>query len=259
MIVARQFVTLSIFLCFAAHLLAVDVAQANPLKKENVQKGKIQFRQNCAECHGDEGMGGIGPNLLESPLVRHDMNGNLIAPVIQEGRVDKGMPAFPLMPQADILDIVAFLHANIGANKGKSSIAASDQTLKQFLTGNAEAGREYFNGKGQCNTCHSPTGDLAGIAKIYSPMRLEARFLYPPRDNLTATVFLPSGKKINGQLLHFDAFYVAIIDEQGWYHSWPLQHVKVEVKDPLAEHRELLSKYNNKDIHDIFAYLETLK
>jgi len=245
----------------AAQLLAVDaVAQPNPMKKENVQRGKTKFQQNCAECHGNEAMGGAGPNLLESPLVRHDNNGNLIAPVIREGRVDKGMPAFPLMNQADILNIAAFLHARIEASNGvKSSTAVLDHALKQFLTGSAEAGRKYFYGKGHCATCHSPRGDLAGIASRYSPMRLEARFLYPPHDNVMAIVSLPSGKQINGNLLHLDAFYVAILDEDGWYRSWPLQQVKVEVKDPLAEHLELLGQYKNKDVHDVFAYLETLK
>lgn len=261
MIVLRKFVKLCIPLCLGAQFLAVDViAQTPPLKKENLQKGKIEFQQNCAECHGNEAMGGAGPNLLESPLVRHDNSGDLIAPVIREGRGGKGMPAFPLMSQADILDIAGFLHARIEANNNvKSSTFMREHTLKQFLTGNAEAGRQYFYGKGRCNTCHSPTGDLAGIASRYSPMRLEARFLYPPHNNIMAIVFLPSGKQIRGKLLHLDAFYVAILNEDGWYRSWSLQQVKVEVKDPLTEHLELLGKYKNKDVHDIFAYLETLK
>jgi cytochrome c oxidase cbb3-type subunit 3 len=120
-------------------------------------------------------------------------------------------------------------------------------------------GKQYFNGAGKCATCHSPTGDLAGIAKKYSPSELEARFLYPPDDHVTATVSLPSGKKVHGKLLHLDAFYVAILDQDGWYRSWPLQQAKVQVEDPLAGHLELLGKYTDKDIHDVFAYLETLQ
>ena len=166
--------------------------------------------------------GGVGPNLIQSSLVRHDENGNLIAPVMQEGRVDKGMPAFPLMTSPDISDIVAFLHARIEvASVSSSDGLAGGYSLKKLLTGNAEAGKQYFNGAGGCATCHSPTGNLAGIASKYSPAELEARFLRPLDDNVTAIVSLPSGKKVHGKLLHLDAFYVAILNEDGWYRSSP--------------------------------------
>lgn len=245
-----------IFFVLAFHLSA----KPDPMKNQNVQHGRAQFQKSCAICHGTEAMGGVGPNLIQSSLVRHDESGNLIAPVIQEGRVDKGMPAFPLMTADDISDIVAFLHARIEV----ASVTSSDglvggYSLKQLLTGNAETGKQYFNGAGKCATCHSPTGDLAGIAKKYSPAELESNFLYPPDDNVTAIVSFPSGKKVHGKLLHLDGFYVAIVDQDGWYRSWPLQQVKVHVDDPLAGHLELLSKYTDKDIHDVFAYLETLQ
>lgn len=250
------------WLCFAVvFALAVHLsAQTNPMKHENVQRGQALFQKSCAICHGTEAMGGVGPNLVGSSLVRHDDDGDLIAPVIQDGRVDKGMPAFPLMTSANISDIVAFLHARIEvASVTSSNGLASGYLLKQLLTGNAEAGKQYFNGAGKCAGCHSPSGDLAGIAKKYSPSDLEARFLYPPDDNVTAIVSFSSGKKVHGKLLHLDAFYVAILDQDGWYRSWPLQQVKVQIHDPLAGHLELLSNYTDKDIHNVFAYLETLK
>ncbi len=234
--------------------------QTDLMKHENVQRGQADYRQSCAICHGTEAMGGVGPNLVQSAIVRHDENGNLIAPVIQDGRSDKGMPAFPLMDSAEISDVVAFLHARVAvASVVSSEGLAGGYSLQQLLTGNAEAGKRYFFGAGNCATCHSPTGDIAGIAKKYSPAVLEARCLYPPHDSVTATVSLTSGKQLHGKLLHLDAFYVAILDQDGWYRSWPLQQVKVEVQDPLAGHRDLLSKYTDKDIHDVFAYLETLK
>jgi cytochrome c oxidase cbb3-type subunit 3 len=192
--------------------------------------------------------------------VRHDENGNLIAPVIQDGRPDKGMPAFPMIDSAEISDIVAFLHARVQmASVVSSDGLAGGYSLQQLLTGNTDSGKRYFYGAGKCATCHSPTGDLAGIAKKYSPADLEARFLYPPHDSVTATVALPAGKQFHGKLLHLDAFYVAILDQDGWYRSWPLSQVKVQAEDPLAGHLKLLSKYTDEDIHDVFAYLETLR
>ena len=77
------------------------------MKNESVQRGRALYQKSCAICHGTEAMGGVGPNLVESSLVRHDDNGDQIAPVIQDGRVAKGMPSFPLMTTANISDVVA--------------------------------------------------------------------------------------------------------------------------------------------------------
>ena len=109
------------------------------------------------------------------------------------------------------------------------------------------------------HTCHSPTGDLAGVAKKYNPPDLEVRFLYPSGTPSTAVVTLPSGKKYEGTVLLNDGFNVAIMGKDGWYHSWPRNAVKIEVHDPLAVHAELLQKYTDADMHNIFTYLETLK
>ncbi len=257
----RRWCWFYIFLCFIAAMNSAGQSeQRDPMKIENVQRGMAQFQRSCAICHGKEAAGGVGPNLVQSSLVRHDENGNLIAPVIQEGRVDKGMPAFPLMTASDISDLVAFLHARVDvASVSSSNGLAGGYSLQQLLTGNADEGKQYFNGSGGCISCHSPTGDLAGIAGKYSPEELETTFLYPREHHVTATISLPSGKKVHGKLLHLDAFYVAILNDDGWYCSWPLQETKVQVKDPLAGHLKLLQKYTDKDIHNVFAYLETLK
>jgi cytochrome c oxidase cbb3-type subunit 3 len=235
--------------------------KADPMKKENVQRGMSQFKQSCSMCHGSEAKGATGPNLIESSLVRHDDNGNLIGEVIREGRLPKGMPAFPDLSVRQVGDLVVFLHAVLEVSDNRSSGGpARGYSLKRLLTGDAEDGKQYFNGEGGCASCHSVTGDLKGVAKKYSPTELEGRILYPAVKNETAVVSLPSGEKIKGQLLHRDSFYVALWDGEGNYRSWPLrQGAKVDVEDPLRGHRELLERYKDKDIHDVFAYLETLQ
>ena len=244
----------------ALSLSAAARAQSNPMDKEDVKRGNDTFQQSCAICHGTGARGGSGVSLVDSSLVRHDVNGNLIAPVVQEGRPDKGMPAFPTLTASQLSDIAAFLHARIVVTSSVESHGpVGGYQLKRLLTGNIEAGKQFFNGEGKCATCHSPQKDLAGIANKYSPVELESRFLYPPVDLRTATISLPSNKRVSGRLVHLDAFYVAIVDEAGWYRSWPTHAVKVEVEDPLSGHLELLSKYKDKDIHDVFSYLETLK
>jgi cytochrome c oxidase cbb3-type subunit III len=235
-------------------------AARNALELETARHGRAQFEKSCSFCHGKDAMGGAeGPNLMRSSVVRHDNNGDLIGKVIREGRPSGGMPPIALNTQ-QISDIVAYLHAAVAVSDRTSAGRPShDYSLKRLLTGNAEAGKQYFNGAGGCAQCHSPTGDLAGIAHKYTPVELQARFLYPTGTPQTATVKLASGATASGKLIHLDAFYVAIEDQEGWYHSWPRKDVSVDVHNPIAAHVELLSKYTNKDVHNLFAYLETFK
>ena len=239
--------------CFSAALIAACAQQHSP-----APRGQKDFVQSCGFCHGDDATGSRGPDLVRSPLVNKDLGGDLIAPVIRGGRPDKGMPALPL-PDSTIQDIVAFLHMRV-LQAVRSSHVGGDYPIERLLTGNAEAGRAYFNGAGQCASCHSPTGDLAGIAKKYAPLYLEERILAPRQGrNATATVTTPSGGHVGGKLEHLDEFSVSLRDADGWYHSWPLNQVKVTVQEPLKAHRDMLTKYTDADIHNLFAYLETLR
>jgi cytochrome c oxidase cbb3-type subunit III len=230
----------------------------NPLEQENVRQGAAVFEQSCSICHGKKADGGPeAPNLIRSLLVRHDKNGDLIGPVIEEGRPDRGMPAIRL-PATQSADVVAYLHAllSISDSVGDSG-PDSSYSLKYLLTGNAEEGKTFFAAK--CGACHSVTGDLAHIAAKYPPINLQARFLYPAGVLPVASITLSSGAVVEGTLKHQDAFSVSIIEADGWYHSWPINEVKVNIIDPLARHRELITQYSDADLHNVFTYLETLK
>jgi cytochrome c oxidase cbb3-type subunit 3 len=134
-----------------------------------------------------------------------------------------------------------------------------DYPVEKLLTGNAEAGKAYFNGAGGCTRCHSVTGDLKEVGRHYAPIVLQSRILYPSGAKVTVTVTLPSGQRVEGLVVARDEFMVALHDSGGWYHSYALKDVKAEFHDPLEEHRALLRKYTDKDIHNLFAYLESLK
>ena len=205
-------------------------------------------------------MGGSGgPNLMRSAVVRHDNNGDLIGQVIRDGRPGKGMPPIPLNA-SQISAVVAFLHERLAAGDRRSAGRPHhDYSATLLLTGNPQKGEEFFNGAGGCSNCHSPRGDLAGIAKRYEPVDLQSRFLYPSGPPPQVVVTLHSGVQITGTLVLLTNFDVALRDSSGWYHSWPVSEVKVEVKDRLARHRELLSKYTDAEMHNMLAYLETLK
>src|SRR5260370_9058090 len=219
--------------------------------------GRKLFEEACGFWHGNEATGGGGPDLIRSPLVKGDEDGKLIGPMVRNGRPEKDMPAFAYS-DAQIADLAAFLHEQLRAALRSASVPR-DYPLEKLLTGDAAVGKAYFFGAGHCDSCHSPTGDLAGIAKKYTPINLEARLLYPGGVRRTVTVTLPSGEKVSGTLAQIDEINVALRDGSGWYRSWPRDKVKVEVHDPMEKHRELLHQYTDADVHTLFAYLETLK
>src|SRR2546430_1992490 len=222
-----------------------------------IERGHKRVQQSCGFCHGADATGARGPDLVRSPLVAHDVKGDKIGEVIRLGRPDKGMPAMPLTdPQ--VLDIAAYLHAR-AEEALRSARVPSEYPVEKLLTGDPEAGKTYFNGTGGCKSCHSPTGDLAAIAAKYSPIDLEARMLYPRGKRTIAIVKLPSGEQIKGPVVHADDFVIALRDDSGWYRSFSRDRVKVELQDPLAAHRELLDKLTQADVHNVFAYLESLK
>lgn len=245
-------------------LPAVSVLLAQTPKKPDpaaIERGRSQFKSSCGFCHGDDATGNRAPDLVRSATVLHDADGDRIAPVIRNGKPDLGMPGFGNLTQAQISDIVVFLH-NQADEALHSNGVPRDYPLKKLLTGNAGAGKAYFNGAGGCARCHSPTGDLAGIARKYSPLDLQQRMVYPVgRDGarVNATVTLPNGEKLEGRVVSNDEFDIAIAGPDGSYRAWPKSTVKVELQDPLAAHRDLFPKYTDADIHNLFAYMETLK
>jgi len=131
--------------------------------------------------------------------------------------------------------------------------------VADLQTGNVEAGKAYFNGPGGCATCHSPTGDLAGVATRFEGLQLEERMLYPKDVTNKATVTLPSGETVSGKLAYLDEFTVALRDATGTYRSWRVNDVKVKVDAPVEAHVALFSKYTDADIHNLMAYIQTLR
>jgi cytochrome c oxidase cbb3-type subunit III len=237
-------------------------------------RGAALYTENCAGCHGAGARGAPGaPDLVRSLLVLDDEKGILIAPVLRSGRPDLGMPK-PGLTEAQIGDLVAWLHVQTYSAGHRSTYAYQD-----VLTGDAKAGEAYF--KATCAGCHSATGDLKGIGARYDGFALQARWLQPrggrgagggrggrggptassARGATTVTVSLPSGQKFSGTLNSIDDFSVSLRDSEGGYHSFTREGAvpRVEINDPLKPHLELLEKYTDADVHNVTAYLVTLK
>ncbi|MGC2661832.1 MAG: c-type cytochrome [Bryobacteraceae bacterium] len=233
-------------------------------------RGKVLFSVNCSFCHGADARGGEGgPNLIRSQLVLNDKKGETIAPVVQNGRIDRGMPKFPLTME-QISDIAAFLHSfRVGGYD------ISREKPPSIIVGNATEGHETF--EKMCGSCHSVTGDLKGFAsKIENPMTLQQTWIMPAAGGrfgqsrpdvpihvppTTVTVTLPSGETVEGKLDRIDDFVVTLTDSDGYEQTINRNgdEAKVVIHDPLEPHRHLLAEYTDKEIHDITAYLETIK
>jgi cytochrome c oxidase cbb3-type subunit III len=230
---------------------------------EQVREGEVRFGSQCGFCHGKDATGGeSGTDLTRSELVAQDSHGDKVGPVVRAGRPNAGMPSFANLTEEELGAIVAFLHGQMdkmaALGGGRRSVLPAD-----LATGNAAAGRTYFNGAGQCSTCHSATGDLAGIGKRQQGLNLLRRFLYPSGNPgasaAKATFILPSGQTVVAPAVGEDEFSVTVLDPLGARQTYQRSAVKVKVEDPLNAHFDQLGKYTDADIHNVYAYLESLK
>jgi mono/diheme cytochrome c family protein len=217
----------------------------------------------CAQCHGDDARGGnAGPNLIRDAAVLDDKSGELIGEVLLAGRPAQGMPKFEFSP-AQIADIAGFLHS--------FRVGGYDITRNRPATvvvGDAKSGEVFFGQK--CASCHSASGDLKGIAaRNTDPRALQQRWLMPAASGrggaqgapTMVTVTPSNGQKVEGRLGRIDDFIVTLTEADGTQRTFRRDgpNPRVEVHDPIQAHRDLLPVYSDKNIHDVTAYLVTLK
>lgn len=218
-----------------------------------VDRGKRVYTQYCINCHGAAAKGTEqGPDLIRSPLVLRDRLGDQVGPALKTLANHKND-----LTEEQVADLTHFLKDQIEATAKNRN----PERPPNVLTGNLEAGRAYFNGSGKCSMCHSPSGDLAGIGRKYSPIDLQQRFLFPRRSQpLQVTVTPSGGQPVAGTLERIDDFSVALRDSSGEYRAYSRnKNVKVEVNDPLATHNQMLDVYTDRDMHNVVRYLESLK
>ena len=232
-----------------------------------IDHGKAAFSVNCAFCHGsDAGGGSVGPNLLRSEVVLQDKDGELILPIVHGARSAQGMPKIDI-PDSTVPEIAAWLHSL----KTGGNIRSTEKI--NIVVGNAASGKQAFGRI--CASCHSVDGDLKGFAAKYSdPRAMQQAWLLPSGGGrnpanmvaldlkpVTATVTEANGTKTSGKLDTLDDFYVEITSSDGTLHRYTRVNdaPRVDVHDPMEAHRALFRTYSDKDIHDITAYLESLK
>jgi mono/diheme cytochrome c family protein len=238
-----------------------------------IARGKAAYGTNCAYCHGEDARGGDngGTNLLRSEYVMKDKNGEVLGPFLQNPAADShssaraGVLKFQLTGE-QAADLAAFLH-----DFRLSSRDPGRMRPPTIVVGDAKAGQAYF--QRACGSCHSTAGDLKGVAARFADATsLQQGWLMPRVDRrgpnpesrvppITVTVTQPNGQKVEGRLGRIDDFIVTLTDDSGASRSFRRDGdvPQVEVHDPLKAHKDLLASYTDGDIHNVTAYLVTLK
>lgn len=238
-----------------------------------IERGKVLYEINCRACHGADLRGGDagGPNLLRSQIALNDQHGELIYPIVRDGKQTPGQTAMPALglPEPDVTAIAEYIHSIQFTARGQGAPPAGPPVVLNLLVGDANAGKAYFAAK--CSSCHSATGDMAGIGtRIPDVMTLQNTWVGGTGGRgraggqptpVTVTITPANGPKVEGRLVRVDDFIVVVALADGTTKSFRRDGdvPKVEIKDPRDAHRNLLPTYTDKDIHDVTAYLVTLK
>jgi mono/diheme cytochrome c family protein len=242
---------------------------------EAIARGLTAYNTTCGYCHGAKAKGGnAGPDLITSDVSLHDEDGIGMAEYLKGAAHEKAVKLN--LEQAAVYDIAAYIHSRIIVAAITREEVHPDEVLK---AGNAKEGEAYFNGAGGCAKCHSPEGNLKGIGAKYDPVALQDKIVNPRSGGgrggrggfgapsapgpttITATVTLPDGKTFNGVAVVNTDFYVTLRFDDGSTQTWARNNgiPKVELHDPLAAHVEIMKKLKDSDMHNLTAYLATLK
>jgi len=237
-----------------------------------VERGRAIYGTSCRACHGADLRGGDmgGPNLLRSSAALNDVRGEAIGSIVASGRGN--MPPLNL-PADDLTAVAAYVRSVLAAGQPQGAPPQGQPIALNIVVGDAAAGRAYFASR--CGSCHSADGDLRGIAtRVADPMELQNLWVGGGRDSagLTSadpptprdavvTVTPVSAAPVTGRLQRIDDFTVTVVLADGTQRTFSRveSRPKIEIRDPLEAHRSLLPQYTDRDVHDVTAYLVTLR
>jgi cytochrome c oxidase cbb3-type subunit III len=129
-------------------------------RPEAVLSPRVLYSQNCAGCHGEDGL--YGPSTpLASPLYQSLVDDATLTRVIAQGREGTMMPAFSRNFGGDLTDeqVNAIVHG-IRSNWQHGDLSQDPSPYAYDGQGSPAAGQQVYNGV--CARCHGPTGGKIG-------------------------------------------------------------------------------------------------
>ncbi len=245
-----------------------------PLASQDMlARGKGLYETNCASCHSSDLRGSEkGTRLLRSQTSLNDQHGELIGPAVAAHN-----PKI-VLNQGDSAAVSEYIHSVLATTGGQGSPPGRNPVgLKlDILVGDAKAGQRYFDKV--CARCHSTAGDLKGLALKYpDPRTLQNAWVGGAAaanpfgggrggrgGGNPVNVTMADGSKLEGKLVRRDDFIVILTLPDGTRRSIARHDgvPNVEVKDPNEGHKKMaleLDDPENRNLHDVTAYLATLK
>ncbi len=262
---APSFSTWAIVAALAILLDPQAAAAGTPIDamtSEDLENGERLFRVHCARCHGMLGDGGEGPSLKRAELV-HAPDDERLFLVINEGIPGTGMPSTFAPNNTELWQMAAY-------------VRALGRLPAEEPPGDAAKGKEIFETKGACATCHITAGDGRGVGPELTTVGLRRNLEYlrrslthPDADYpmtqdrmtgrinafLTVNIVSPDGE-FEGMRVNEDEFSVQMRDLNGDIHSFEkrelLSYERAYGHSLMPGYRAALTR---TEIDDVVSYL----
>jgi cytochrome c oxidase cbb3-type subunit 3 len=259
-----------------------QITNSPPVDQAAHDRGRALWASHCIDCHGSQARGSdTGPNIIRTKTVNFDRSagdaGSVLGPYLKAGHPTQSKKPSASFTDEEVIGLANFLRQRVNDTMRGSPLF----TVGDIVVGDPKAGEAYFRGEGGCAACHNANArNLEGIAtRIPVPVDLQQRMLFPgaggrgrgrggrgappaapDRNAITVTIAPASGSPVSGVLVEESDFYITVRGADGTVRAVRrAPGMKVTKTNPLQAHVDLLDRISDKQIHDLVAYLETLK
>jgi cytochrome c oxidase cbb3-type subunit 3 len=255
-----------------------QVSNRPPVDQAAHDRGRALWAQHCIDCHGSQARGSdTGPNIIRTKTVNFDRTsatpGSVLTPFLKAGHPTQSGKASASFTDEEIVGMAHFLRQRVN----DTMRSAAGFTVGDIVVGNSAAGEAFFKGDGKCTTCHNDTArNLAGIAtRIPTPVDLQQRMMFPGGGGgrggrgfgapaggaaIAVTITPASGPAIIGTLVEQTNLFITVRLADGSIQTVRrTPALKIVTTNPLQAHIDLLEVITDAQMHNLVAYLRTMK
>jgi putative heme-binding domain-containing protein len=228
----------------------------------DIEDGGRLYRLYCTTCHGPDGNALRSADLSKSKFRRTSTPAGTEDELIKI--MEKGIPGTAMKPNESLNDfqaatIVAYLRS-----------FAANPSLTSGLSGDPARGKELFENKGACLSCHrvknsgSRLGpNLTEIGTSRRMVELERALVDPKADaapqNRFVRVVTKDGTTVTGRLLNIDTFAIQLLDPSENLRSFSRADLRESELLPKSSMPSYKDKLSPQELADVVSYLASLK